>query len=63
MKSESSFILEEVDVRLHSLISELDGSAELHTTAAVPLGKEPLIPIELEPWMVPRTCPDILEKR
>ena len=48
---------------LQSFISELEGSGEIHTMAAVLLGKEPLIPIELEPWMGPRTCPDILEKR
>jgi hypothetical protein len=63
MKSEFSFIREEVEARLHSFISELDGSGELHTTAPVALRKEPLIPTELEPWMVPRTCPDISEKR
>jgi hypothetical protein len=63
MKSEFSFIWKEVEVGLHSFISELDGSGELHTMAAVPLGKEPLILTELEPWMAPRTCPDILGKR
>jgi len=63
MKSKFSFIWVEVEVGLHSFISELDGSGELHTMAAVPLGKELLIPIKLEPWMGPRTCPHILEKR
>ena len=46
MSSEFSFIWGEVEVGLCSFISELDGSGELHTMAAVPLGKEPLIHTE-----------------
>jgi hypothetical protein len=41
----------------------MEVSSQLHAPAALPLGKEPLVPVELGGWMGPRAVLDAVVKR